>query len=211
MNKQRNSVFLVLGAAVLLSLIWCGCGDEVVKPSYDVTANLKIAWDSFEKENYDQAISKFSEVLSNSANNAEALMGRGWCHAFNREYSPAITDLNASIQQKPDSDAEMGLAAAYRDVPFLEEAIIHATAVIEADSEYVFSKRPTIDYKDAHLIRAQCYFRQGNNSFPSAHFEVNYLCGKLGISPLAPPESFSSAAEYERELGQKLEDLSARL
>jgi tetratricopeptide (TPR) repeat protein len=191
--------------------LWSGCSsNKGTTPVYDVAANLSKGWASFSTSTYDSAVTTFTDVLSHSANNAEALLGRGWCYAFKNQYDSSMSDLNAASTGSTMNDAKMGLAAVYRDFPDLNAAITYATAVIAADSQYVFSKRTSIDYKDAHLIKAQCYFRQGKDSFPSAHIEVNYLCVLLGLAGLPDPNTLSPA-EYERQLGQRLVDLSARI
>ncbi len=210
--KRRFSFELWMVATMIaLSVVFCGCSsNKGSSPSYDVNAKLSEAWSSFGTGNYDAAITTFSDVLTHSTNNAEALTGRGWCYAFKKEYSTAIADFNSSIQQNSSSDAKMGLSAIYRDLPDLQAAITNASAVIAADSHYVFAKKTSIDYRDAHLIKGQCYFRLGKSSFPSAHIEVNYLCVLEGLAGLPDPTALSPA-EYEEQLGQRLDDLSARI
>jgi len=209
MKRRHNFALWALAIIITLSTTFCGCSsNKVSSPTYDVNAKLNEAWASFETGNYDAALTTFSDVLSHSTNNAEARTGMGWCFAFEKEYPSAISEFNLSIEQSSSIDAKMGLAAVYRDLPDLQAAIANASAVIAADSQYVFSKRTSIDYEDAHLIKAQCFFRQGKGSFPLAHVEVNYLCALEGI-PLLPAANSLSAAEYEKQLGQKLDYLSA--
>jgi tetratricopeptide (TPR) repeat protein len=205
----------ILAAAIsLLTIVMlnfgCSSSDNGTAPDYDVAANLGKGWASFSTSAYDSAVTTFTDVLSHSANNAEALLGRGWCYAFKNQYDSSMSDLNAASTGSTMNDAKMGLAAVYRDFPDLNAAITYASAVIAADSHYVFSKRTSIDYKDAHLIKAQCYFRLGKDSFPQAHVEINYLCAIEGIAGLPEPGTVSGA-EYERQLGLKLEELSARI
>jgi tetratricopeptide (TPR) repeat protein len=210
MKRRYNLDLWVVATMIALAIVFCSCSNKGSSPSYDVNAKLGEAWSSFGTGSYDAALTTFSDVLTHSANNSEALSGRGWCHAFKKEYSTAITDFNSSIQQNSNTDAKMGLAAVYRDLPDLQAAITNTSAVITADSHYVFAKKTSIDYKDAHLIKAQCYFRLGKGSFSSAHTEVNYLCVLLGLAGLPDPNTLSPA-EYEKQLGQRLVDLSARI
>lgn len=211
MRKQYNLAWWVVRTTVVVSFLFFACSsNKGNSPSFDVTAKLQEGWSSFGSGSYDAAITTFSDVLTHSANNSEALTGRGWCHAFKKEYSSAITDFNSSVQQDSGADAKMGLAAVYRDLPDLQLAISNASAVIAVDSQYVFAKKSSIDYRDAHLIKAQCYFRLGRSYFPSAHLEVNYLCVLEGLPGLPDPAGLS-AAEYEMQLAQRLVDLSARI
>ena len=211
MNRRYNPCSLVMTIAIAISLMLAGCSsDKGSTPTFDINAKLNEAWNSFGTGNYDGALATFSDVLSHSASNAEALMGRGWCKAFKKDYTAAIVDFNSSIGQTSTADAKMGLAAVYRDLPDFQASITNASAVIAADSQYVFTRKTSIDFKDAHLIKAQCYFRLGKSFFPSAHTEVNYLCTLLGFSRL-PAANSLPATDYEKQLGQKLDDLSAAI
>lgn len=211
MNRLYNPCSSALAAVIAVLVILEGCSsDKGSTPTYDVNAKLNEAWNSFGTANYDGALATFSDVLSHSSGNVEALMGRGWCKAFKKDFTAAIDDFNSSISQSSTANALMGLAAVYRDLPDFQASITNASAVIAADSHYVFTKKTSIDFKDAHLIKAQCYFRLGKSSFPSAHTEVNYLCTLLGFSQL-PAANSLPAADYERQLGQKLDELSAAI
>lgn len=176
-------------------------------PSYDIEANLRSGWSQFSSGNYNEAISTFTDVLDHSEDNSEALLGRGWSYGYINEYSSAISDFNDVSTPSDSIDAHMGLAAIYRDYPNYQQAVSHASTVIESDSNYVFSQKTSIDYKDAHLIKAQSYFRLGKSYFDDAHTEIDYLCNVVGISNLPNPDTISDE-EYEMALSEKLEQLS---
>jgi tetratricopeptide (TPR) repeat protein len=198
-------VFLILAAALLV--VFYGCGGGGIEPGYNVRANLDLGWQYFADDEYDSAVAKFTEVMDHVTDSAEALLGRGWSLAFLPQLPSAATDLNMSLDFEENTDAHMGLAAVYRDMPNLTLAISNATYVISADSLYVFSKRTSIDYMDARLIKAQCYYRMGSTYFEEARTEVNYLCGKLSLTPL-PEIGSVEPAEFEVMLVDKIEQIT---
>jgi tetratricopeptide (TPR) repeat protein len=200
-------VFAAVSLAAILSLAGCSSGGNGPGP-YDVEKNLNVAWNHFASEDYDQALDKFNDVLSHSENNPEALLGKGWSFAFEGDYDSSITFFKSAIVNGlATPDALMGQAVVYRDYPNYTACMSKSAEVIEADSFYVFSERTTIDYKDAHLIRAECAYLLGSSHFPTAHDEINYLCDLLG-EPALPDPGTLPGEEYEILMAEKLEDLS---
>lgn len=204
-------VFAAVSLAAILSLAGCSSGGNGPGP-YDVEKNLNIAWNYFASEDYDQALDKFNDVLSNSENNPEALLGKGWSFAFEGYYDSSITFFESAIDNGHEvADALMGLAVVYRDYRDSSLGMSKGAEVIEADSFYVFSERTTIDYKDAHLIRAECAYLLGSSYFPTAHDEINYLCDLLGEPEPLPDPGTLPGEEYEMLMVEKLEDLSRQI
>lgn len=207
MHKFMKIIPVLLILASTLAVSFYGCGGGSTGNGYDVNANLALGWQYFADDKYDSAVTKFTEVLDHVTDSAEALRGRGWGRAFQGQLSSAAADMNLSLDFRENKDAHMGLAAIYRDTPDYINAISNATDVLDADSLYVFSKRTSINYMDARLIKAQCYYRLGNTYFEQARTEANYLCSKLSVTPL-PETSLVSAAEFEMLLIDKLEQLT---
>jgi len=200
----KELLLLCIFSAIALVL---GCSSSDNGVGYDVEENLRLAWDELEASNFSQGADIFTEVLDHVKDSTEALVGRGWCYTFLGNYNSAISDFGLVLDNVENADARMGLAAVYRDYPDYQAAISNATIVIEGDSNYVFSRKPAINYKDAHLIKAQCMFRIGKDQFPQAHIEINYLCEIEGLVPLPDPSTLPPA-EYEILLSHKLEELT---
>ena len=218
MKSRYELSIAILGLLVLLGL---GCssdkGEEPVP--FDVNAAMQRAWNHFQADDYDDAQAVFSDVIAHDGDNAQAYMGRGWCFAYLAQqdeslYDDARADFGSAISNNIESpDADMGFAAVYRSLDeFYDSAIVFASQVIEADSGYVFSKDMTINYLDAHLIKAYCHFYLGDDHFPQAHIEVNYLCTRVlyPLDSLPDPETFNDDG-YERALALKLELLTEQI
>lgn len=219
-RKYMTAVILfTLGAVTLLMMAGCSADKPTPPPKpFDVEGSLVRAWGHFSSSNYADGAELFSEVIKNSESNGEAYLGRGWSLAFTGEKDSAFSDLWVAITYDTHNeyliDANMGLAAVVRDCPgytdYLSQAIDRANAVISADSTYVFSRKPSIDYKDAHLIIAQSYFRRGKAYFVYAHPTVNYLCDLQGLDPL-PDAASVPADQYEQMMIEKLEILTEQI
>jgi tetratricopeptide (TPR) repeat protein len=192
----------------MLLLVGCSSGGGNGPTPYDVEKNLGIAWNYFADEEYDRALDKFDEVLSHSENNPQALLGKGWCFGFTMDYDSSIVYFDsANDQGLTTADALMGLAVVYRDYPDYSLGLSYGSQVIDFDSLYVFSERPSIDYKDAHLIVAECAYRLGKSHFPTGHEAINYLCDIEGLPGLPDPATLPGE-DYEKMMAQKLEDLT---
>ncbi len=221
MIRKYMTAVIVVALGFTAVLLMAGCSSDKPTPPpppFDVEGSLVKAWGHFSSSNYDDGEELFSKVIKSSESNAEAYLGRGWCYAFIGEKDSAFNDLWVAITYDTHNeytiDANMGIAAVVRDCPgytdYLTQAIDRANAVIDADSTYVFSRKSSIDYKDAHLIIAQSYFRQGTAYFSYAHPTVNYLCDLQGIAPL-PEAAGVPAEQYEQMMVEKLEILTEQI
>jgi tetratricopeptide (TPR) repeat protein len=207
---RSKIIFGIWAVCTLAALIvMTGCSSSDNGTGYDIDEHLRQAWAEFDVDDYDDAVDIFTELLNHVDldDSIEVLVGRGWSYAFLGQYDDAISDFDDVTDIQENVDARMGLATVYRDYPNYQAAASNALMVILADSNYVFSRRTTIDYKDARLIKAQAHFRIGSAQFPDAHEEINYLCSVLSITPLPDPATLT-AEEYEILMAQKLEELT---
>ena len=194
---------MLLVVAVLVD----GCSKST-PPGYDVAANLATGWSQFAAANYGSAKATFQDVLAHSSGNPEGSLGLGWALAFLELYPDAQASFRiAAASADFKADAQMGLAVVYRDLPNLDSSIIYCNRLIASDSNYSFSKRPTVNYLDAHLIKAECYFRKGTPFYDSVAQELNYLSTIEGL-PLLPSPGTLTPQEYEDALLDRLQALS---
>lgn len=219
----RNTAARFAASAIVLAIasvaiVSCSSGGGTTPPpAFDLAKSLSKAWSSFELSDFVAAQATFTEVIKHASNNAEAHVGRGWCYAFRNRLDSAVTDFNTATQEDESNlAAPLGLAGCYKDYPAgnpnYQAAISNATAVIDADSEFVFSHMVTLNFRDAHLIRAECWFRMGSSHFQEAHAEVNYLRQFYPqISPLPEASTFASEQEYEYALADKIAKLAEHI
>lgn len=201
----------VVGLIAIAIFVSCssGGGDgPTPPPPFDEAETMTEAWADFDAGLYEDAEVKFGEVIEHNEENEDAYLGRGWSRAFQSEFSGAVTDfLSANDNGHADFHADMGLAAAYRDLPNFEAAINYSKTVLNNRPQYVFSKVPTVNYMDAHLIIAQSHFRLGGSHYADAHEKINYLCRIEGLDTI--PEYGTLPAEmYEKLLAERLSDLT---
>jgi tetratricopeptide (TPR) repeat protein len=194
-------------------LLMCHCSQKeepsTAPPVFDVDANLSLGWERIIAGDYDRAEQTFSDVLDHSADHPEALLGKGWSFAFLADYDSSIATLQLAAESDSIAiDVNMGLAVVYRDYPNLRGAIEKASDVIESNPDYVFSRIPSIDYKDAHLIKAQCHYRIGGSDLELARMEIDLLCDLLDVDHLPDPGTVPGD-EYNILMAQKLEQLTA--
>lgn len=180
-----------------------------------VTYETTQGWSEFESASYDTAVTYFNNALGLDSNHADASSGLGWSKALLGFLSEAVTALQtANSLGLTTQDANAGLAVVYRDLPNLESAISHAGTVVGNEPSYSFSHRPSIDYKDMHLVMAQCYYRQGEASFPDAQAQVDILYQNNGLDPDTPSTWVVGGQTYQtyaEALLMKIEELEASI
>jgi len=212
MNRHIPALMILTLLAIALSV---GCsssggdsGGTTQPPPYDADENIAAGWSLFQSGDFDSASALFADVIDHEDDNAEAYLGSGWSDAFRGEYSASIASFLDAINNNLQTvDAHMGLAAVYRDLPNFDASINYASAVLSNDANYVFSKRTSVNYKDAHLIIAQAHFRLGGSHYDDAHERINMLLDMEGLDTI--PDYGSMADEdYEQLLATKLEELS---
>ncbi|MFC1530275.1 hypothetical protein ACFL6R_06130 [Gemmatimonadota bacterium] len=141
-------------------------------------------WAAFTAGEYTDAFQHFQIALNLDGNYAEAFHGRGWTHLIRDDLSNARVQLLTAISKGLTTvDVYAGLAILYRELPDLQTAIGHALTVVTGDPDWEFSHLTSIDYRDMHLLMAQCYFRQGEDWFDEAQGQVDILDPSNGLDP----------------------------
>ncbi len=204
MIQRMDFIACLVAVVLILSVIGCSDDDSTTSPA----ADIREGWNHFSNGEYAEGESRFGQVLSSSPSHEEAYLGRGWCRLMQLDLTGSVDDLGELPESSSlFSDAQMGLAAANFEQQGFDSAIANASEVLASDSLYEFSHATRINYLDARLIRAQCYYRLGETYYPSAHDDVVYMCDKTGIEQISQFETPISAS-YELELSRKLEELA---
>ncbi len=163
-----------------------------------------VGWTEFEAGAYGDALAAFHVALNLDENYAEAYLGRGWSHLFRDDLSNARVALQAAISKGLTTvDANAGLAIVFREVPDLPSAISQALTVVTSDADWAFSHMSSVDYRDMHLLLAQCYFRQGEAWFDEAQAQVDILDPSNGLDP-ADSGTWSAGGETFSTYGAAL-------
>ncbi len=174
-------------------------------PSNVVTATPSSAayetsqgWARFEADEFTAAKSNFEEAILMDNAYADAYCGLGWSKAMLNDLADAKIDFLLAINTGLSSmDAHAGIAGVYRDLSDLDSAIQSASTVLQNTPSYQFSHRLSIDYKDMHLIMAQCYYRKGESHFIYAQAQVNILDPSNNLNPSDPLTWIVSGVTYD--------------
>jgi hypothetical protein len=151
----------------------------------DYAILLANGWTAFEGANYDSAESCFSQALAKNPAGAQATHGLAWTEALNGMLTTAAATFQSAIDLGvTTADPLAGLAAVYRDIPDFELAIGYAQDALDLDPDFQFAHNSSFDYKDLHLILAQCYYAEAE--YASAQTEVDILNPLNTLNPDNP-------------------------
>lgn len=85
MKSFKVASIVVLGSLVLLS----GCGDQLptdIPDPYGVQGYLDLGWESYEAEDFEQALEYFQAAIDLDVTGVEAYLGAGWASLFVEDY-----------------------------------------------------------------------------------------------------------------------------
>jgi len=167
--RQFGWAGLILLLAVGLMVSSCGDDDDDKQggggggptgPDYTAQELNEMGWASFTLGDYYDAWSDFTQSVAKDAALHEAHLGLGWAQAYTGRHADAATtfqDLIAGGHLTDDAHAGLAATVLFTDPEAAEAA---AQQVLNADPDYVFSRRPTFDYRDLFVILAEAYFMQ---------------------------------------------------
>lgn len=189
---------LILGLCSLALVVGCGGGGGGGGPSDTADSLTDEGWDLFEQGNYAGAIGKFNGAVALDVMYAEAYEGLGWSYAKLDSLPRALANLELCIARgMTTADPYAGKAPVLRDMdpPQYANAITAAGTALSKSATYEFAHYEEFDYRDLHMIRAQCYYAL--NQFTQAKAEVDAL-GGTALDPNSPTFEKDLAAEIER-------------
>ena len=183
-------------------LLMAGCdGDNGTTPG-DFTAQelTEQGWEKFGTVDYERASEKFQKAIKMDANYVEAYSGAGWAEArltnlVNAEsYFSQCISLNSSY-----IDGLAGIAFVYNAQKNYQSAITSATNALTKSSTWAFLHDETLNYKDLHLLLAECYFALLN--FSESLNQVKILNSTFTADISTYDGRAALAAEIERLRG----------
>lgn len=189
MNKFEYQTGLLL---TIILLAGCSFYEDTVTSPENL---LPVAWDYFEKGNYQAAYTKFDAALDADPKNMDAYHGRAWSALLLNNPQQAIGDFNSAIYYGESGlDPVAGLAFAYHADQSYSAAISKAQSVLTANSYYYFEYKPVINYRDLQLILAMSHLHIGNLDF--AYQYIRLLDPDVSVSPDNPASWCYSDQQY---------------
>lgn len=209
-----------LGAAALAAALTAACGGggggggpQVVPPTAEELAEA--GWDRFAAADYDSAAALFAQALATDENYADAWHGAGWSGAYLGLLAAADSAFAEAIERGASGAAPWcGLAAVDRDLPDLASAAAAADSALARDPLFIFSRRPSVDSLDLHLLRGQIQLARGAAGLAEAQAEADFLQPGNGLDPGTPASwvvGGDTLAAYSQALVRLLELLAAEV
>ena len=186
----------------LMVLLTAGCVSNNGTTPTDFTAQelTEQGWEKFGTVDYEKASEKFQEAIKMDANYVEAYCGAGWAEArltnlaSSASYFSQCISLNSSYV-----DGLAGIAFVYNAQKNYQSAITSATNALNKSSTWAFLHDETLNYKDLHLLLAECYFALLN--FSDSLTQVKILNSSFTADISTYDGRAALAAEIERLRG----------
>jgi tetratricopeptide (TPR) repeat protein len=197
--RAKTNVFL----AVALCALIAGCGGGEGPGPEPVTYEGKVAagWQFFTQSQYHEALTEFYAALEIDTFPPDAYSGLGWSYALldSLQYAQGAF-FNAISSESTHVDAYVGMAAVTADIPHYCNLSIHyASQALVLDPDFVFEHRASYDWRDVHLILAECFYSTAEYDSALAHARA--LDPELDLDP--------QAEDYLELLLLKIEELVA--
>lgn len=159
MKKSCILIFVLICS----SIFKCSCDDNnPVKPKTVSIEELnQLGWQEFTEKNYDMALTYFNEVLFREKDNISANMGTGWTLLVQDSVKQSIIIQylkKGTLDNSWKLDAYCGLSVIRfinREYFEIEQFV---NIILEENPDYFFKYRPSIDWHDLLLMKAQALF-----------------------------------------------------
>ena len=186
----------------LVVLLMAGCETEngTMPTEYTAEELTEQGWDLFGTVDYQSALEKFEEALSKETNYVEAYCGAGWATARLTDLASSVSYFTSCISLNSSYvDGHAGLAFVYNAQKNYLSAITSANSALSQNSAWFFLHDETLNYKDLHLLLAECYFALLN--FENCLAQVKILNTSFTADITTYDGRAALAAEIERLRG----------
>jgi tetratricopeptide (TPR) repeat protein len=179
-----------IGLSVLVAATLCGaiagCGGGEGPGPAPVTYESKIeaGWRAFGENNYNSALSEFKAAVEMNPERVEGFDGSGWSYALLDSLEESMSSFDGAASRDTTLiDPLMGRAAAALGLSWYDYAITDASRALSKDPRFVFERRTSYDWRDLHLILAECYYATADYDSALAHSQA--LDPQFDPDPLA--------------------------
>ena len=209
------SRYIILSILVFCMIfVNCECGKKNPTKNDDptITEILSSGWAKFSAEDYSGAETAFDEAITKESGNFSANTGKGWSMLMQNKEDLAgiVSYLQKAVSDNTwQSDARCGLAVTKLIQKQYSDVITMVELVISAQTDYFFQYRPSIDYHDLLVIKAQAYFL--SKQYTNAWQTVLQLTSEYSLDPNNSDSWVVNGAEYfsfEAALSEVIEILS---
>ena len=187
---------------LMLIILFMSCGsDSGNTPEQSSAEELTTSgWLSFEAGEYQVALQKFEDAIQIDNNYIDAYNGAGWSQGRLLNLNEAISNfLHCRDLDSLFTDASAGLAFVYNAQKNYQSAISHANKTLSQNSQWDFKHDSQLDFKDIHLLLAECYF--AILDFESSLAQVQILNPDFNADLFTFEGRSALAAEIERLRG----------
>ena len=167
------------------------------KISYASEEYIKIAWASYEDNEFLDAISFFNLALDSDDTNPEIYLGLGWSYMYISNLTEAIQYLNKCLEFNAEYiDARAGIAFIYNAQKEYQKSVEFAQEVLTRNPEWASLHDSQTNYFDIHILLAECYFALGDYYSSLKHVQILNTGFQTDISIQSGIQDL--AAEIER-------------
>ncbi len=152
-------MYLKISFVVIFALLFITC-DKNTEPKEKTAAQLLAeGWQAYQGKNYQLAQTRFSEALTKDANLVDAINGLGWTNAKLNKIDTAISFFDSGLDIDPSNlELMAGLAFVYNAKKKYQSSNELANSILQVNQNWSFSKDPSVNYQDIHLLLARNYF-----------------------------------------------------
>jgi len=185
---MRLTGWLVLSLAVGLLMASCSSDDDnnnVVgpvdpgEPEYTAAELDSMGWYNFTLGEYTDALLSFQEALDQQSDLYSSRLGLGWALAHTDEHEEGVAAFDVLLAAgELEVDAHAGRAAATLFID-PQSALTSAETALGLDADYIFSRRPSFDYLDLHLIVAEANYYLQN--YAESQEKAEFLEPSVGL------------------------------
>jgi tetratricopeptide (TPR) repeat protein len=182
-NKIMKPALLALTLTLCALMMGCGGGEGPGPAPVTYESKIAAGWQAFSQSQYHSALNEFKTAVEIDSSRAEGFDGSGWSYALLDSLQESLLAFYSVVSRDTTLvDSYVGMAAVSLGIPDYELAKVYASYALAQAPDFVFEHRARYDWRDLHLILAECYYATADYS--SALAEVQVLDPTFEPDPL---------------------------